>query len=232
MAAKKPARAGSRKAEESTGAASTEAGAGGAGEAVGGTGARAKGAGRAAAAGAGSGGTPDTGAKAGAKSAGRGKAASSGDAPAAAGGKGTRKAAAGSKSGDKPSGTRGGARSGGKAAAGSSSGGSDLQKRLRDFVTQNPNGWGHDQWQGLLGQLRESGVDVSDEGRIGMELEQQRLLHALEQKQISGLGQAEVRGLADRFGTLWSLRHASIDEIQSVSGMDRQKAEKVQEAIR
>jgi hypothetical protein len=110
-------------------------------------------------------------------------------------------------------------------------GGNDLQKELSSFVAQHRHGWGHGEWLGLLDRLRQRGVDTSDTERIGRELEKQRLVMTLEEKKISGLGASRVRSVADRFETLYSLRHASVDEIASVSGINRPLAEKVKEAL-
>jgi excinuclease UvrABC nuclease subunit len=85
---------------------------------------------------------------------------------------------------------------------------------------------------GLLGRLRERGIDVSDESRVGWELEKERLAHTLEQKKVSGLGGSRIRSIADRFGSLWELRRASVEDIESISGINRQLAEKVHEAVR
>jgi len=222
MAEKKPARAGSRtnatkKVESGGGAAEDGAAAGtGRGTQAGagrGTGAKAKPparAGSSSAAGSASGAAKPTGARAGSK--------------------------AGEKSGGKTggkSGTKSGGSRGGSGAAASKRGGSEggLQGELRSFVTAHPHGWNHEDWHGLLGRLQQGGHDVSDHSRIGMELEKERLVQTLEQKKVQGLGPTKIRSIADRFGTVWSLRHASVDEIASVKGLKREQAEAVHAAV-
>ncbi|HEV2148636.1 MAG TPA: helix-hairpin-helix domain-containing protein, partial [Longimicrobiaceae bacterium] len=115
------------------------------------------------------------------------------------------------------------ANTGGTGVAGGSR---DLRGELRDFARSRPGGWGHDEWQGLLGDLRGRGHDVSDEGAVGMQLERERLAHQLED--VGGLGK-KADALVDRFETVYSLRQASVDDIASVKGIDRQLAERVKE---
>jgi hypothetical protein len=125
------------------------------------------------------------------------------------------------------------AAAGGKAAAKApGSGGDRLHDELRSFVAAHPHGWNHDEWQGLLGRLRDGGHDTGDTDRIGAELEKERLVHTIEQQNVPGLGPAKVRSLADRFSTLWSFRHASVDDLASVKGIKREQAEKLHESLR
>jgi len=214
MAEKKPARAGSR-----TNATKKVEAAGGAAE----DGAAA-GTGRGAQAGAGRG----TGAKAKAPSR-TGSGSATGSTSGAAKPTGAK---AGSKAGEK-SGTKSGGSRGGSGAGASKRGGSEggLQGELRSFVTAHPHGWNHEDWHGLLGRLQQGGHDVSDHSRIGMELEKERLVQTLEQKKVQGLGPSKIRSIADRFGTVWSLRHASVDEIASVKGLKREQADAVHAAV-
>jgi excinuclease ABC subunit C len=60
-------------------------------------------------------------------------------------------------------------------------------------------------------------------------LERERLVHQLEG--VDGLGDRSA-ALADEFGTLYSLRHASVDDIAAVRGIDRQLAERIKEHLR
>jgi hypothetical protein len=127
---------------------------------------------------------------------------------------------------------RAGATKGGKSQGADAGGGSDLQRNLRAFVDHHPQGWGHHDWEGLLHHLRESGVDTSDEGRIGVELEKERVVRALENSGVSGLGGSKARSLADRFGTIRELHQASVDDIAGMKGINRSQAEKIREALR
>lgn len=103
-----------------------------------------------------------------------------------------------------------------------------LREHLRQFARSRPDGWGHDDWIGLLDELRGHGHDVSDPEAVGMQLEREHLMHRLED--VDGLGR-KSGALADRFGTLYSLRHASVDDIAGVKGMDRQLAERIKERL-
>ena len=136
---------------------------------------------------------------------------------------------AGAGAAKKRSGGAGGAAkksSGGGAGGGAGHG---LGDHLRQFARSRPQGWGHGEWLGLLEELRGHGHDVSDEGAVGRQLERERLVQQLEG--VSGLGD-RADALADRFGTLYSLRHAGVDEIAGVQGMDRQTAERIREHLR
>jgi hypothetical protein len=211
MADKKPARAGSRtnttkKAEAASGTAA---------EGSPGTGSSAK-------AGAGS---------AGSKVRAPGRAGTASETGSASRGSRSAGSKAGSRTGAKAGAKSGGSRSGAAGTAKRGGSGSGIQGELRSFVAAHPHGWNHDDWNGLLGRLQQGGHDASDHNRIGMELEKERLVHTLEQANVSGLGPSKIRSLADRFGTLWSFRHASVDEIASVKGMKREQAEAVHAAV-
>lgn len=259
MAAKKPGRAASQESTETTGAAEAPTPEMGAGAAVGGTGARSRGARKAASAGAGSGGAAEEGSAGGTRPRARvssktGRAGAAGgtsdaaadaarsgaaeaDAPSSGAGARPRGRAGGSKAGGAKAGAKvstsaGGGRRGAKAAAGESSADSQLQSNLRAFVEHHPEGWGHHDWEGLLNHLSNSGLDTSDTARIGQELEKERVVHTLEKSGASGLRGGKARGIADRFGTLHSLREASVDDLASVSGITRAQAEKIHQSLR
>ncbi|CAN5675211.1 hypothetical protein BH23GEM3_BH23GEM3_21390 [soil metagenome] len=106
----------------------------------------------------------------------------------------------------------------------------DLRKELRGFAESHTHGWSHDEWTGLLGSLQERGFDTSEPDRLGLELEKERL--ALKLEKVTGLGPARVRSLTEQFGTLWSLRHADVEQISSAGGIPRAVAERVTEALR
>lgn len=113
--------------------------------------------------------------------------------------------------------------------AGGGRGKADLRSDLREFVRQNPEGWGHDEWTGLVGQLRERGHKGSEE-QLGSALERERLAMKLEE--VEGLGPQRVKTLVDRFGTLYSLRHADADEVAKEAKIPRELAEKITRKLR
>lgn len=106
----------------------------------------------------------------------------------------------------------------------------DLRTDLREFASARPEGWSHDEWLGLLDSLRERGHNISDSESIGRELERERLSVTLER--VPGLGPKKVEAVAARFGTLWSLRHASAEEIASVPSIPRNLADRIAETVR
>ena len=106
-----------------------------------------------------------------------------------------------------------------------------MRKQLRSFVEDHPDGWNHDDWMGLLAELEATGSDVSDPQTIGLYLERTRLQWELTRRSVKGLGPKRSEALVDRFQTLWSLRHASVDEVAEVPTITRGLAEKVVQAI-
>ncbi len=101
----------------------------------------------------------------------------------------------------------------------------NLRADLREFVSARPKGWNHDQWLGLLDDLRGRGHDVSDASAVGMSLERERLAVHLEQ--IPGMGPRRVEALVGRYHTLYSLRQADASELAELPGMNRALAERV-----
>jgi hypothetical protein len=126
---------------------------------------------------------------------------------------------------------KGGAKSAAKGSAKSARGGgkADLQGELRQFITENPEGWGHEQWQGLLGRLGERGYDTSSPDQVGMQLERERLHSRLQG--VEGVSAQRARTIADRFGTLYSLRHADVDEIVRETKVSRDVAERIKSQL-
>jgi excinuclease UvrABC nuclease subunit len=108
----------------------------------------------------------------------------------------------------------------------------ELKTRTRDFVGRHPHGWSHDQWLGLLAELRDAGVDTHDHEAIGAALEHERLLVVLESAGVKGLGPKRREALAARFGRLWDLRHASVEEIAALPSFHRGLAEAVHQSLR
>ena len=105
-----------------------------------------------------------------------------------------------------------------------------LQADLRAFAQARPSGWDHDDWLAFLAHLEERGHDVSRSEEIGARLERERLAVTLEA--VPGLGPKRVQSLVDRFGTVWSLRHAGADEVAAVPGMTRPLAQRLVEEFR
>lgn len=146
--------------------------------------------------------------------------------------KGTAGAAGAGEGGGGQGAAKGAAKRTSKGATKSAGGGGgkpDLRKDLRQFITDNPQGWGHEQWEGLLSQLGERGHDTSNPAQIGMQLERERLSARLEG--IEGLSQQRARSVAERFGTLYSLRNASVDEIAQETNLSREVAERVKSQL-
>lgn len=106
----------------------------------------------------------------------------------------------------------------------------DLRSDLRAFASARPEGWGHDDWLSFLDHLRERGHDTADEGAVGLALERERLAVVLER--VAGMGPRRVATLVERYDTYWSLRHADLDEIAALPGMNRALAERVKQEVR
>jgi len=98
---------------------------------------------------------------------------------------------------------------------------------LRAFVEAHPEGWNHDEWLGLLADLEGRGVDVSTQDAIGAELEKTRLAWELSRREVPGLGPKRIEAISKRFGTIWKLRGATLDEVARVPSMNRALAEKL-----
>ena len=107
----------------------------------------------------------------------------------------------------------------------------NMTTRLQAFVETHPEGWNHEEWLGLLTDLNETGIDVSEPHEIGEELERTRLTWELRRRGVPGLGPKRVEALGKRFGTLGRLRNASVDEVARVPSMNRTLAEKVVSAV-
>ena len=98
---------------------------------------------------------------------------------------------------------------------------------LIGFVDSHPQGWDHDAWIGLLESLKQEGQDVSDPDRVGLALENERLLTQLRRSAVPGFGPKRTQAVVERFGTLWSLSQASVDDVASVPGIHRRLAEEL-----
>jgi hypothetical protein len=103
----------------------------------------------------------------------------------------------------------------------------DMSAQLNAFVESHPTGWNHEEWLALLADLGQDGTDVSNPDAIGQELERTRVIWELKKREVPGLGRKRLDAIANRFGTLWELRNASLEEMARVPGMNRSLAEKV-----
>jgi Helix-hairpin-helix domain len=104
--------------------------------------------------------------------------------------------------------------------------------RLKDFVVAHGEGWNHHEWLAFLTDLTDSGFDTSDPDRIGAALERERVSALLREAPVKGFGPKRRDAVADRFATVWSLRHASVDDLAEVPGVPRGLAEALHAALR
>jgi excinuclease UvrABC nuclease subunit len=79
--------------------------------------------------------------------------------------------------------------------------------------------------------MEEDGMDTSDHAYIGRALEAERLAYVLTAAAIKGLGPKRTAVLVERFGTLWSLRHASVEEVSSALDRNRPLAQRALQAV-
>lgn len=107
----------------------------------------------------------------------------------------------------------------------------NVQERLQAFVENHPEGWDHTGWLGLLSDLQQAGVDVSDPQDIGRSLERTRLAATLRAKKVQGLGPKRIQAVVEHFGTLWNLQHASADEIAEIPTIPARLAKTVRQAM-
>jgi len=103
--------------------------------------------------------------------------------------------------------------------------------QLRSFVEGHPGGWNHHDWLGLLAELADAGMDISDPSRIGMELEHERVLAVLEKVDVKGLGPKRREALARRFGQIRELHGASTEEIAGLPSFHQGLADAVHRAL-
>ncbi len=109
--------------------------------------------------------------------------------------------------------------------------GNGLREELRSFVAEHREGWSHGHWETLLRQLEDGGFDVAEADDIGLVLERERVLVFLEDAGIPGLGPKRREAVADQFGNLWRLKHASVEELAEQSRLPRNLAEQLRAAL-
>ena len=107
--------------------------------------------------------------------------------------------------------------------------GPDLTADLRQFVSENPNGWGHDEWLSLLHRLQERGHSVDDTEQIGRTLERERLTATLQR--VQGVGPQRVKAIADRYGNIWNLLYADVDDLVQATNIPRSLAERIKASV-
>jgi len=103
-----------------------------------------------------------------------------------------------------------------------------LRGELRRFVVEKPNGWGHDDWLGLLDRLQDRGYDTTDPDAVGRALERERLAAML--AGVPGVGPQRIRSIVERYGTVWDLRQADVDDLTRSAGIPRSLAERIKQA--
>lgn len=108
--------------------------------------------------------------------------------------------------------------------------GPQLKDELRDFAKGRPEGWNHQEWLGFLEHLKSQGHNIHDHEAIGTMLERERINVLLEK--VPGLGPQRIGALAERFGTVWRLRAAGVEELAAAAKLPRPLAERVADAMR
>jgi hypothetical protein len=107
-----------------------------------------------------------------------------------------------------------------------------MDQHLTAFIEAHPEGWGHNEWLGLLAQLERAGFHIGDTDEIGLALEKQRLARELRERHVPGLGPKRIDAVVDRFGTLWSLRQADAGQLAEIKTIPGELAQRVVEAVR
>jgi len=101
----------------------------------------------------------------------------------------------------------------------------DLRADLRDFASGRPQGWSHTDWLHFLETLATRGHDVRERDLIGIALEKERL--DLKLSSIRGVGPQRRQALVERFGTVWTLRNASVEQIVEVARVPQELGEQI-----
>jgi hypothetical protein len=107
-----------------------------------------------------------------------------------------------------------------------------MEQHLDDFIEAHAEGWDHLAWIDLLNELEQNGFDVSDQAAVGIELENRRLAWELRRREVPGLGPKRIDAVVHRFGTLWSLQHADVEDLAEIRTIPNALAEKVVAAVR
>lgn len=107
-----------------------------------------------------------------------------------------------------------------------------MDQHLTAFLEAHPEGWGHNEWLGLVEQLERAGFEIGDTDAIGLALEKRRLAWELRKRHVPGLGPKRIDAVVDRFSTLWSLRQADAEQLAEIKTIPGELAERVVEAVR
>jgi len=107
-----------------------------------------------------------------------------------------------------------------------------LGVELTAFVNTHSQGWGQDEWLGLLHHLGTSGFDVSDPDSIGLELERARVQSVLKQSGIKGLGPKRIESIATEFSFLPQLRDTDPKELAARTRIPGKLAQEIIEKLR
>lgn len=105
----------------------------------------------------------------------------------------------------------------------------DLKKDLRDFASARPEGWSHEDWIRFLESLESRGHNIANRELIGIALEKERLDLAL--SGVRGLGPQRRSALIEKYGTVWNLRNADVDEVRAVGRLPAGLAEEAKAAV-
>jgi hypothetical protein len=105
-----------------------------------------------------------------------------------------------------------------------------LQADLRAFAAGRPEGWSHEDWLAFLDHLKERGHETGNPEALGDALERERLAVILEE--VPGMGPRRVDSVVNRFGALWHLSQASVEDVSSLPSIPRALAERVLEHAR
>jgi len=107
-----------------------------------------------------------------------------------------------------------------------------MDKHLNAFIENHPEGWNHEEWLSLLTTMEQDGIEIENQEAIGYELENRRLAWELRRRAVPGLGPKRIDAVVGRFGTLWSLQHAEVEELAELNTIPGPLAEKVVAPVR
>ncbi len=108
---------------------------------------------------------------------------------------------------------------------------SDLSPFFLTFLDEHDGRWDHGAWLELLDTLRAEGLSTQANDDIGLSLESTRVAWYLRRSGVKGLGPRRVQAVVDRFGTMWSLLHASPDDLADVPKLPRAVATELSAAL-
>ena len=100
---------------------------------------------------------------------------------------------------------------------------------LRNFVKDHPQGWGHEEWLGLLADISARGLTPVDGDEIGRMVEKERL--ALVLGRIEKVGPQRIKTITDKFETVWVLRAADVESLAEATKIPRALAERIKESV-